>query len=421
MLKFLLMIVFSVYSAQATERAVSAVERLDLLKNCYNHNKEFRADIPVQELCLHYTRDKRFIENSIQGRANEVALREELRLLNDFVEKRFSQSMSFIDYATVGYYWAKILDYSLFLKKKEPEEINKSMEIYRGIFLRTQKELGNKGGLQCADKPISQLLALPLVHVSKKGLVPFPELNEGLGFFDAHRLPRLALFFGVGADQELSYDGFLEVDSVDLFTHDQFHAQYALKNILQFMKWSEVAFSQSIANIAFLQEEMKKTLSQNEYRYAQMAFFKYFHEGVFNEILPSLVNFSFEMKRFSHLLASPKLMEAETLLMFGRNYGRRTREVIGLAEYFGCDLSVSDDLAERLRKIDSQIHNGSFQKNIFYLNGVYDLTENLSYYPKQALSQQDITEAALYVQATRFLYEGYKILDRFAYSYDKAH
>ncbi|MGI4850952.1 MAG: hypothetical protein ACRYGR_03335 [Janthinobacterium lividum] len=420
MLKFMLATFFLVFSIEATEDRVTSEERLNLAKQCYHRDKEFKNDTAVPELWTHYNRDKIFIERNIAGRVNEEAIKDELNALDDFVKNNFTENLSFIDYATIGYYWANILNYGPFLEENNPEKINENIEAYRGAFSRTQNELNTKGELQCAGTPISELLALPLVHVSKQGLLPIFTLNEGLGFFDDHHLPRLALFFGVGTNHELSFDGFLKQNSLELFKHDQAHAQYATQFFLKAMKVPVDRFWQYVTKISALQEEMKKSLNTSEYHQAQMAFFRYFHEGNYYEILTNITDFSYQMSRYEMLLENQKLMDAEILFNFGRNKGRRAREIVNLVEYFNGKIGFSEDLVKKLGKIDNQIHEGKIQEDIYYLNSIYNLSESLASYPKKLLSKEEIEEAALYVEATYQLYKGYKILNRFTSNYLEA-
>lgn len=252
---------------QAKPRKVTAGERLEFVKGCYDQYPDLNMETPVPELWEFYERDRAFIKSEMPKRNNSEKLLSKLEICDKWVKEKFSGGfLTFFDYSlVVGQCWA------LALSNKNPLE--KITEWDKAQEVLKRKEQGGGDRLTCfTDTILSPTIFV--LHVSPTGFVPIPILNDGFGSRTSKGTVGSWMFLGVGTNKSLSFDGVEGMNSILTWEHDLSHARFA--NYISCQNPQE--FKTRIACIANLREKIKEMANEKCRAQAELAFFMAFHE-----------------------------------------------------------------------------------------------------------------------------------------------
>lgn len=256
-------------------KPIFAKQRLAFVKEVLTKNPQITMLTPIgEELYNLYRHDYQFIRQELQKReGNDNTAVNNIDFLDALVEQKFKDNMSFCDYNWIAKVWIGILSYTepLDPKSLESYHLKKYKKLIDSVKAGKISDISTTLVWDRCKFMVSAGIFMPVI--TKTGVVPITVINEAWGF----KIPGTDLysyvdFAAVATNQDLRYDYHRRRHAIDTWFHDYQHAQRS-------GRFSLTAAADALyRKAANLYQAMKRELSSEDLKYAELAFFDIFHE-----------------------------------------------------------------------------------------------------------------------------------------------
>lgn len=271
---------------------VSAKTKLHLVQDIIKQypNLTINTQIPsADNLWLLYEQDKNFIEKSIERRSNKEKIQKSIKHIhNRALEAGWNSKMSISDFNLIAQFWVSLLSSSSESQVHALYDLKRKKNIFWNANFTTRSELTNYLYTALIDmdfnyylksndiitKPWQRSHGFMIPHISPKGSVPLPVMQEAWGFFTEEGTNKASYidFLAVPTNPVVNFDYVIDFPPYDAWQHDLAHA----KDNRSGKREQILNLAQKTGNL--LSAIHNATLSYSENQSINIAFFHVFHE-----------------------------------------------------------------------------------------------------------------------------------------------